>query len=363
MNGETSGGAVISVDAMGGDRGPAPVIAGLSRALKDDPSLRFILNGDQETLGRLLRRNARLRGASEIRHAEGVVPMGEKPSRAVRTGKGTSLWQALQCVADGHARVAFTAGNTGAIVAIGMLVLRPAPGVHRPAIAVQWPANNAHGFNIALDVGAAIRADAQTLVQYAAMGAEYSRLALRIERPRVGLLNVGSEDTKGRPELHQAKALLAELVAKDDTGFEFIGFVEGNDILSDRVDVIVTDGFTGNIAMKASEGTAAFIRASLKDAFSHSVLSRLGSLFALTSLQRLRQRIDPRRANGGVFLGLNGAVVKSHGGADAVGHASALELAARMARDDFSALVGRQLAKLGTEELSAGESTEGSDGE
>ena len=362
MNGDKSGGAVISVDAMGGDRGPAPVIAGLSRALKDAPSLRFILHGDGQALERLLRRNGRLRSASEIRHAEGVVPMDEKPSRAVRTGKGSSLWQALQCVADGQARVAFTAGNTGAIVAIGMLVLRPASGVHRPAIAVQWPAANAHGFNVALDMGADIRADAETLVQYAAMGAEYSRLALAIGRPRVGLLNVGSEDMKGRPELHQARAVLLELAGKGSTGFDFVGFVEGNDILSDRVDVIVTDGFTGNIAMKASEGTASFIRAALKEAFSHSVLSRLGSLFALTSLQRLRMRIDPRRANGGVFLGLNGAVVKSHGGADALGHASALELAARMARDDFSALVGRQLAKLGTEELSVGKATEGGDG-
>ncbi len=349
-----SGGTVISVDAMGGDRGPAPVLAGLSRALKDDPSLRFILHGDSAVLERLLGKNGALRDGSEIRHAESVVPMSEKPSRAVRTGRQSSLWQSLQCVADGQARVAFTAGNTGAIVAMSMLVLRPAPGVHRPAIAVQWPANNAHGFNIALDMGADIRADAELLVQYAAMGAEYSRLACRIERPRVGLLNVGSEDMKGRPELHQAKALLTELIARREPHFEFIGFVEGNDILSNRLDVVVTDGFTGNIAMKASEGTAAFIRTSLKEAFSHSALSRLGSLFALTSLQRLRKRIDPRRANGGVFLGLNGAVVKSHGGADAVGHASALELAARMARDDFPAMVGRQLAKLNTEDLEAG---------
>ena len=349
-----SGGTVISVDAMGGDRGPAAVVAGLSRALKNDPSLRFLLHGDSTSLEGLLRKNAALRDASEVCHAQDVVPMSEKPSRAVRTGRQSSLWQSLQCVAEGKARVAFTAGNTGAIVAMSMLVLRPAPGVRRPAIAVQWPARNAHGFNIALDMGADIRADAETLVQYAAMGTEYSRLACRIERPRVGLLNVGSEDMKGRPELHQARAALADLVAKGETRFDFVGFVEGNDILSDRVDVIVTDGFTGNIALKAAEGTAAFIRTSLKEAFSHSVLSRLGALFALTSLQRLQKRVDPRRANGGVFLGLNGAVVKSHGGADAVGHASALELAARMARDDFSALVGRQLAKLSTEDLAVG---------
>src|SRR5690625_5305290 len=351
MNGETSGDVVISVDAMGGDRGAAPVIAGLARALKNDPALRFILHGDQEVLGRLLRRSPRLRAASTIRHAEDVVEMSEKPSRAIRTGRNSSLWQTLQSVADGEAPVAFTAGNTGAIVAMGMLVLRPAPGVRRPAIAVQWPASNAHGFNIALDMGADVQAGVATLVQYAAMGAEYSRIALQIERPRVGLLNIGSEDMKGRPELHQARDRLTKLVENGDMQFEFLGFVEGNDILSDRVDVIVTDGFTGNIAMKASEGTASFIRESLKEAFRHSMLSRVGSLFALTSLQRLRQRIDPRRANGGVFLGLNGAVVKSHGGADSVGHAAALELAARMARNDFPAEIGRQLAKLGTDEI------------
>jgi glycerol-3-phosphate acyltransferase PlsX len=235
---------------------------------------------------------------------------------------------------------------------MAMLVLRRAPGVDRPAIAVHWPASSGRGFNIALDMGADIRADAKTLVQYAVMGAHYCRLAAGIDRPRVGLLNVGSEDTKGRLELHEAKSRLAALEESGDAGFAFLGFVEGNDITSDRLDVVVTDGFTGNIAMKASEGTAAFIRSSLQEAFSHSVLSRLGSLFALTSLRRLRERIDPRRANGGVFLGLNGAVVKSHGGADAVGHASAIELAARMARHDFSNAVAGQLATLSAHNLS-----------
>ena len=348
MNGET----VISVDAMGGDRGSAPILAGLLSALKLDPSLRFILHGDQRALERLLRKHARLQAHSEIRHAEDIVAMDEKPSRALRTGRKSSLWQSLQSVAAGEARVAFTAGNTGAIVAMAMLVLRKAPGVDRPAIAVHWPAKHARGFNVALDMGADIRADARTLVQYAVMGAEYCRLAAGIARPRVGLLNVGAEDTKGRPELHDAKARLGALVERGDPGFDFLGFVEGNDIVGDRLDVIVTDGFTGNIAMKAAEGTASFIRASLKEAFSHSILSRVGSLFALGSFRRLRMRIDPRRANGGVFLGLNGAVVKSHGGADAVGHASALDLAARMARQDFSAEVARQLATLSAEDLS-----------
>ncbi len=355
MSGET----VISVDAMGGDRGAAPIVAGLIRALKLDPSLRFILHGDERALARLVRKHGRLQGRSEIRHAEDVVAMDEKPSRALRAGRKSSLWQSLQSVAAGEARVAFTAGNTGAIVAMAMLVLRRAPGVDRPALTVHWPANNARGFNIALDMGADVRADARTLVQYAVMGAEYCRLAAGIARPRVGLLNVGAEDTKGRPELHEAKSRLAALVERSDPGFDFIGFVEGNDIVGQRLDVIVTVGFTGNIAMKAAEGTAAFIRASLRDAFSHSILSRLGSLFALGSFRRLRMRIDPRRANGGVFLGLNGAVVKSHGGTDAVGHAAAIEVAARMARHDFSAEVARQLATLSAENLSEGRTAEG----
>jgi phosphate acyltransferase len=354
-----SGDTVISVDAMGGDKGAAPILAGLLRALKRDPSLRFILHGDQPTLDQHLRKLAKLRERSEVRHAEDVVAMDEKPSRALRTGRKSSLWQALQSVSAGEARVAFTAGNTGAIVAMAMLVLRKAPGVDRPAIVVHWPARNARGFNVALDMGADIRADARTLVQYAVMGAEYCRLAAGIARPRLGLLNVGAEDTKGRQELHDAKGRLSALVEQRDPGFEFLGFVEGNDITGDRLDVVVTDGFTGNIAMKAAEGTASFIRASLKEAFSHSILSRIGSLFALGSFRRLRMRIDPRRANGGVFLGLNGAVVKSHGGADAIGHASALELAARMARRDFSAEVARQLATLSAEDLSEGRAAEG----
>ncbi len=360
MSGET----VISVDAMGGDRGPTPILAGLLRAMKQDSSLRFILHGDERKLGRLLRRHRKLQERAEIRHADDVVPMDEKPSRALRTGRKSSLWRSLESVAAGEATVALTAGNTGAIVAMATLVLRKAPGVDRPAIAVHWPADNARGFNVALDMGADVRADARTLVQYAIMGAEYCRLAAGIEAPRVGLLNVGAEDTKGRPELHEAKSRLTELVDRFSEGarppFQFLGFVEGNDIVGQRLDVVVTDGFTGNIAMKAAEGTAGFIRASLKEAFSHSILSRLGSLFALTSLRRLRMRIDPRRANGGVFLGLNGAVVKSHGGADAVGHSSAIELAARLARDDFSAKVARQLATLNKERLS--EAAAGEDG-
>lgn len=343
---------IISVDAMGGDTGPAAILAGLNRAIRKDPNLRFLLHGDADTINGLIGRRKRLRDRVDIRHTEHVIPMDEKPSRALRSGRGSSLWGALQAVADGEARVALSAGNTGAIVALAMMVLRRAPAIHRPAIAVHWPANRESGFNVVLDMGADIRADAGSLLQFAIMGSEYSRLAFGTERPRVGLLNVGSEEMKGRHELHEAKDLLDALVAQVDPGFEFVGYVEGNDITTDRVEVIVTDGFTGNIAMKAAEGTASFIRSSLKEAFSHSILSRLGALFAVTSFRRLRKRIDPRRVNGGVFLGLNGGVVKSHGSADALGHASAVHLASKFATDDFPSLIAGQLAKLDVESLS-----------
>ena len=338
--------AVISIDAMGGDLGPSPLIAGMARAAREAPGLRFLLHGDEAELRTQVRRRKVLNERCEFRHAPDFVPMDAKPSRAVRTGRDSSLWSAIDAVAKGEARVALSAGNTGALVAMSILQLRTAPGVHRPAIAVHWPADNPHGYNVVLDMGADIRADPPTLLQYAMMGAEYSRLVFGLTRPRVALLNVGSEEVKGRQELHDARDLIAETAVADWAAFESVGYVEGNDILSDRVDVIVTDGFTGNIALKAAEGTAGFIRNALKDAFAHSLWSRLGALFALTSLRRLRHRIDPRRVNGGVLLGLNGAVVKSHGSADAVGFASAIHLAAKMTETDFPGHVAAQLARL-----------------
>lgn len=337
---------VISIDVMGGDRGPAPVIAGLAKCASKDSSLNFILHGDEAQILPLVNKRRKLRDRIEIRHADDVVAMDDKPSRALRTGKKTSLWQALQSVSAGEAKTALSSGNTGAIVAMAMLALRKAPHIDRPAIAVHWPAQNENGFNVVLDMGADVRADGQNLVQYAIMGAEYSRLAFGVIEPRVGLLNVGTEDTKGHAEQRDAKKLLTELTETMDTGFRFVGFVEGTDILSDRVDVIVTDGFTGNIAMKASEGTATFIRGALKDAFSHSILSRFGALFAMGSFRRLRKRIDPRRVNGGVFLGVNGCVVKSHGGADPLGHASAIHLAAKISRNDLTGLVTRRMSSI-----------------
>ena len=334
---------VISIDAMGGDRGPAPILTGMSHLLSQQPQISFIVHGDEEKLRQMMAKRPELASKCEIRHAPGVVLMSEKPSRALRDGRDSSMWKALQTVAEGDAKVAVSSGNTGALMAMAILLLRKAPGIDRPAIAVTWPSRAEHGFNTVLDMGADVRADPRNLLQYAVMGAEYAHLNFGISRPRIGLLNMGTEPGKGPQELREAAQLIEGAASER---FEYVGFVEGTDLSKDTADVFVTDGFTGNVTLKAAEGTANFIREALRDAFKYSFWSKLGGLFAMTSLTRMRARIDPRRANGGVFLGLNGAVVKSHGSADAVGFASALELAAKMAETDFPRLVAAQLAKL-----------------
>jgi glycerol-3-phosphate acyltransferase PlsX len=334
---------VISVDAMGGDRGPAVVVAALAKLLKREPELQFLLHGDEATLKPLMRR-WRLDGRVSARHAPNAVGMGDKPGAALRAADGTSMASALDAVAQGEAQAAVSCGNTGALMAMAMLRLRKAPGVDRPAIAVFWPSDNASGHTIVLDVGADLRAEPETLAQYAVMGAEYARVGLDLARPRVGLLNVGSEETKGRPELRAARDLLEAAAAPG--AYDWRGFVEGGDLFGQRIDVVVTDGFTGNIALKTAEGAAAFLGSHLRASFKHGVLSRLAALMALGTLARLKRKIDPRRVNGGVFLGLRGAVVKSHGGADATGVAAALSLAARMARTGFTERVSARVSAM-----------------
>jgi glycerol-3-phosphate acyltransferase PlsX len=227
-----------------------------------------------------------------------------------------------------------------------MIRLRKLDGINRPAIAVLWPSKSQVGFNIVLDVGADIKAEANDLLQYALMGVSYARNGLNVEKPKVGLLNVGTEEHKGRAELHRAYELIEKNC--DQSSFSFIGFVEGGDITSDKVDVIVTDGFTGNVALKTGEGTAALVGNLLKEAFAYTPLSRLASVLAVTSLRRLRKRIDPRRVNGGVFLGLNGTVVKSHGSADATGVAAAIKLAVQLAENNFSEKIAARVASANT---------------
>ena len=336
---------IISVDAMGGDRGPSAVVAGMAVSAAKNAEIGFILHGDEAVLKPLVARRKSLAAVTEIRHAPGVVRMQDKPSHVIRHSEGTSMWSCIDAVKRGEATVAVSCGNTGALMALSMIRLRKLPGVNRPAIACLWPSRNRHGFNVMLDVGADVRADAADLLQYAMMGASYARNGLDLARPRVGLLNVGTEEHKGRAELKLAHDVIAG--AQEVGAFEFVGFVEGGDIPSARVDVIVTDGFTGNIALKTGEGVAKLIADFLREAFNATILSRFAALLAYTSLRRLQKRIDPRRVNGGVFLGLNGTVVKSHGAADATGVSAAIKLAFRLARSGFQERLAARVASAG----------------
>jgi len=332
---------VLSVDAMGGDQGPATVVAGLLKFLGKEPAAKAILHGPAAELEPLIGKS-NLADRITLRDAPDVVKMTDKPSHVLRHGKATSMWSAIEAVRNHEAAVAISCGNTGGLMAMSMLRLRKAEGVNRPAIACLWPSRNPAGFNVMLDAGADIRADQDDLLTYALMGASYARNGLDIARPRVGLLNVGTEEHKGRAELKVAHELIGSAAGKGD--FDYIGFVEGGDLPSDKVDVIVTDGFTGNVALKTGEGTATLIGELLRNALLKNPLSMLGALLARGSLYRLRKRIDPRRVNGGVFLGLNQTVVKSHGSADATGVAAALHLAYRLAQSGFSDKLAARVA-------------------
>ncbi len=333
---------VISVDAMGGDRGPAAVVAGLALSAPQMPDADFVLHGDEVELGKLLSRQPSLTGRVLLRSAPRVVTMQDKPAQVMRHGAGTSMWSAIDSVKNGEAQVAVSCGNTGALMAVAMIRLRKLPGVNRPAIACLWPSRNPGGFNLMLDAGADIKADAEDLLQYAMMGASYARNGMGIKRPRVGLLNVGTEDHKGSAELKLALDQIAGAAVIGD--YDFVGYVEGVDLPSNRVDVIVTDGFTGNVALKTAEGTARLIGDFLREAFNATILSKVSGLLAGAALSRLRHRMDPRRSNGGVFLGLNGIVVKSHGSADATGVASALAMAYQLAKSGFRERLAARVA-------------------
>lgn len=346
---------VISVDAMGSDRGPVAVVAGMAESAAKNPEIRFIVHGDEGLLKRLIGKRKGLSDRCDVRHAAGVVTMDDKPSQIVRKGGDTSMWAAIESVRQGEASAAVSCGNTGALMALSMLRLRKLPGINRPAIACLWPSRNPQGFNIMLDVGADVRADAPDLLQYALMGASYARNGLNVPRPRVGLLNVGTEEHKGRAELKQAHEMIS--AASDAGGFDYVGFVEGSDLPSARVDVIITDGFTGNIALKTGEGTAKLVGEFLKEAFANSIMSKFAALLAMTSLKRLQKRIDPRRVNGGIFLGLNGTVVKSHGSADAMGVSAAIKLAFKLARSGFQDRLAARVAQ-GNANMPAGNTGE-----
>ena len=318
----------VSIDAMGGDAGPGIVVTALARAVLRHPTVRYLLHGDEEQLKPLFAKRAKLLQRVEIRHTAERVRMEEKPSQALRRGRNTSMWRAIESLEKKEADVAISAGNTGALMAMSMFQLRTLEGIDRPAIAALWPTKR--GQSVVLDVGANVASDAQQLVDFAVMGEAFARAILGLERPTVGILNVGAEDVKGNEAVRGA----AHILRSAKLPIEFCGFVEGDDIAEGTVDVIVTDGFTGNVALKTAEGTAKLVVHFLRTALRRDPLSRIGAFIASGALMTLRRKLDPRAANGGIFLGLNGVVVKSHGGTDAMGFASALDMAIDMAKAD-----------------------------
>jgi glycerol-3-phosphate acyltransferase PlsX len=333
----------IALDAMGGDHGPAMVVAGAELALARHPGSEFLFFGNSALLSPLLEARPGLKSASRLVHTDIAVKMEDKPSQALRYGRWkSSMWLTIDAVKKGEADMAVSGGNTGALMAMSKFNLKTLPGIDRPAIAALWP--TLRGESIVLDVGATIGADADYLVDLAVMGAATARILFRVDRPTVGLLNIGVEEAKGLEQVREAGRILRE---EKLPGLDYLGFVEGDDIGKGKVDVVVTEGFAGNIALKTAEGTARQIGEYLKRAMSRSLRARIGYLFARSAFQQLRDRMDPRHANGGVFLGLNGIVIKSHGGADADGFAAAIELGHGVVRDELLAKITAALGRAG----------------
>lgn len=321
-----AGELTVSIDAMGGDQGPSVVISALTRTVQRHPAVKFILHGDETALNELIRkRKGKLGPRVTVRHAPGRVKMDEKPSYALRRGRDSSMWHAIESVKAGEAEAVVSAGNTGALMAMGMYQLGLIDGISRPAIASVWP--TMRGQTVVLDCGANVECDAEQLVDFAVMGEAFARAVLDLPRPRVGLLNIGSEEVKG----HEAVKSAGHILRQSELPMEYCGFIEGNHIGEGVVDVVVTDGFTGNIALKTAEGTARLVRSYLRAALKRSPMSRLGALLASGALNALRRKLDPRAAGGGMFLGLSGVVVKAHGGTDAFGFATAIDTAIEMA--------------------------------
>ena len=322
----------IALDAMGGDVGADVVIPGAALALARHPDCEFLLFGDQARIAPQLEARAALKAAARVIHTDVAVDNHEKPSQALRRGRKTSsMWLAIEAVKKGEADVAISAGNTGALVAMARFCLRMLAGIDRPALAAIWP--TLRGDCVVLDLGATIGGDARHLVALAAMGGAMASARLHVDRPKVGLLNIGTEEMKGTDELKEAAAILRDA---DYLGMRFDGFIEGDKLSRGDVDVVVTDGFSGNIALKSLEGTARFVTDLLRRAFQSSVRSKIGFLISRPATELLRHHLDPNNHNGAVFLGLNGLVVKSHGGATEKGVANAIRVAARMVREDLT---------------------------
>jgi glycerol-3-phosphate acyltransferase PlsX len=331
----------IALDAMGGDHGASVVVPGADLSLARHPDIEFLLFGDRALVEPLLATRPGLQAKSRLIHTDVAVKMDAKPSQALRQGRWkSSMWLAIDAVKKGDADVAVSAGNTGALMAMAKFHLKTLAAIERPAIAARWP--NLRGDSIVLDLGATIGADARHLVDLAVMGSAMARVLFDLERPTVGLLNIGVEEVKGLEPVREAGRILRE---RNLPFLDYLGFVEGDDIGKGNVDVVVTEGFAGNIALKAAEGTARQLAQHLKSAMTKSVWSKLGYLLARDAFRTLADKMDPRKSNGGVFLGLNGIVIKSHGGTDAEGYASAVDIGYDMVRHELLAKIAAALTR------------------
>lgn len=333
--------APIALDAMGGDNAPESVIGGAEMALVRHPGIKFLIFGDEETIAPLINSRPALKNASEIIHTSHIIASEDKPSVAVRRGRTSSMWMAVESVKEGKSCAVVSAGNTGALMAISKLILRTLPGVYRPAIAALFP--TLRGECVMLDLGANVESDAQDLYRFAIMGDAFARAVLGLSRPRIGLLNVGSEELKGKSEVKEACALLKD----SRLSLNFHGFIEGNDIAAGTVDVVVTDGFTGNIALKTAEGAARLIRTYLRDAFNSSPVAKIGGLLASGALSGVKDKLDDRKRNGAMFLGLAGIAVKSHGGADAYSFCNAVSVAVELVAHHINERIISELGQEG----------------
>jgi phosphate acyltransferase len=333
----------IALDAMGGDFGAPVVVAGAALSLRRRPDIEFVMLGDQAVIEPLLAGRPALRAASRIVHTTVSVKMDAKPSQAIRQGRWrSSMWMAIDAVKRDEADVAISAGNTGALMGMAKFHLKTMPGIDRPAIAARWP--TIRGESIVLDLGASIGADAKHLVDLAVMGGAMARVVLGLERPTIGLLNIGVEEVKGLEEVREAGAVLRATRRRD---IEYTGFVEGDGIGQGTVDVVVTEGFAGNIALKTAEGTAKQLGEFMRQAMSRSLFARIGYLFARNAFAAVQDKMDPRKVNGGVFLGLNGVVIKSHGATDAEGFSAAVDMGYDMVRRELRAKIAEMLSKPG----------------
>lgn len=328
----------ISLDCMGGDRAPQVVIDGANLIAEKNPHLHFLLFGSETKITPIVQNCRFLRGRYTIHHTEDFISGDEKPSAALRRGKDSSMRLAIDAVKNGEADVIISAGNTGALMAMAKIVLRPLPSIDRPAIVTSIP-NQKKAATVFLDMGANTECAPNVLFQFAVMGHAFAKAVLKIEKPTIGLLNIGSEDNKGHENLQETANIIKESHLEKD----FIGFVEGNDITNGSVDVVVTDGFTGNVALKAIEGAVKLASTIIKEAFMDSIFAKIGYLFSYSSITKHKKTVDPRLHNGAMLVGLNGVVVKSHGGTDAIGFANAIKVAVSLVENNINEKITEEL--------------------